>query len=133
VLTDAQSKVIIDEVMVPAFKQGDYDAGVFNGTLAALHAIGGANLDASPQPVAMDDDNDTDNGGGRQGFHLPILLIVFLVWIVFGRFLWPLFFLGGMGGRGGWGGGGFGGGGFGGGGFSGGGGSFGGGGASGNW
>jgi uncharacterized protein len=125
VLTDAQSKVIIDEVMTPAFRQGDYDAGVYNGTLAALHAIGGAKLDASPQPVETPDDE------GRQGFHIPWFLIIILIWIVFGRFLWPLFFLGGFGGfggRGGWGGGGFSGGG-----FSGGGGSFGGGGASGSW
>ena len=61
-----------------------------------------------------------------------------LIWLVFGRFLWPLLFLGGGWGSrgfggGGFGGGGFGGGGFGGGGFSGGGGSFGGGGASGSW
>jgi uncharacterized protein len=128
VLSDAQSKVIIDEVMTPAFKQGNYDAGVFNGTLAVLHAIGGANLNASPQPVETQDD------GGHSGGHIPIFLIVIIIWVVFGRFLWPLFFLGGIGGgRGGFGGGGFGGGGFGGGGFSGGGGSFGGGGASGSW
>ncbi len=130
VLTDAQSKVIIDEVMTPAFKQGNYDAGVYNGALAVLHAIGGANLNASPQPVEMQ--------GRHSGGHIPIFLIIIIIWIVFGRFLWPLFFLGGIGGgfgggRGGFGGGGFGGGGFGGGGFSGGGGSFGGGGASGSW
>jgi uncharacterized protein len=139
VLTDAQSKVIIDEVMRPAFKQGNFDAGIFNGTLAVLHAIGGAklNIDTQPMPTQSDDTS--------QGFHIPIFLIIILLWIVFGRFLWPLFFMGvmstGLGGRGsygGWGGGGFsgggfGGGGFGGGGFSGGGGSFGGGGASGSW
>jgi uncharacterized protein len=128
VLTDAQSKVIIDEVMTPAFKQGNYDAGVYNGTLAVLHAIGGANLNASPQPV------ETQGDERHSGGHFPIFLIIIIIWIVFGRFLWPLFFLGGLsGGRGGFGGGGFGGGGFGGGGFSGGGGSFGGGGASGSW
>jgi uncharacterized protein len=127
VLTDAQSKVIIDEVMTPAFKQGNYDAGVFNGTLAVLHAIGGANLNASPQPV------ETQDEGRHSGGHIPIFLIIIIIWIVFGRFLWPLFFLGGIGGGFGGSRGGFGGGGFGGGGFSGGGGSFGGGGASGSW
>jgi uncharacterized protein len=59
VLTDAQSKVIIDEEMTPAFKQGNYDAGVYNGTLAVLHAIGGANLNASPQPVETQIDDAT--------------------------------------------------------------------------
>jgi uncharacterized protein len=132
VLTDAQSKVIIDEVMTPAFKQGDYDAGIYNGTLAVLHAIGGAKLNLNAQPMQTQGDNDSGHGP-----HIPIFLIIIVLWIVFGRFLWPLFFVGGLGGfgggRGGWGGGGFGGGGFGGGGFSGGGGSFGGGGASGGW
>jgi uncharacterized protein len=127
VLTDAQSDVIIEETMKPAFKQGNYDAGVYNGTLAVLHAIGGANLNASPQPVEAQN-NDRHSGG-----HIPIFLIIIVIWIVFGRFLWPLFFLGGIGGGFGGGRGGFGGGGFGGGGFSGGGGSFGGGGASGSW
>jgi uncharacterized protein len=133
VLTDAQSNVIIDEVMKPAFRQGNYNAGVYNGTLAVLHIVGGANLNASPQPVEVQADN------GHSGGHIPIFLIIIIIWIVFGRFLRPLFFLGGIGGGrggfggGGFGGGGFGGGGFGGGGFSGGGGSFGGGGASGSW
>ena len=129
VLTDAQSKVIIDEVMTPAFRQGNYNAGVYNGTLAVLHAIGGANLNALPQTV------ETQDAGRHSGGHFPIFFVIIIIWIVFGRFLWPLFFLGGFGGggRGGFGGGGFGGGGFGGGGFSGGGGSFGGGGASGSW
>ncbi|MGD0141588.1 MAG: TPM domain-containing protein [Rhizomicrobium sp.] len=90
VLTDAQSKVIIDEVMTPAFKQGNYDAGVYNGTLAVLHAIGGAKLDASPQPVEPQDESN-------HGTHIPFFLIIILIWIVFGRFLWPLFFLGGIG------------------------------------
>lgn len=125
-LTDAQSKVIIDEIITPAFKRGDYDQGVLAGTSAILHAIGGATIvpgdyNSAPQP-------------DQSGPHIPIILIVFLLWIIFGRFLWPLLFLGSFGGgRGGFGGGSWGGGGFSGGGFSGGGGSFGGGGASGSW
>lgn len=124
-LTDAQTKVIIDRVITPAFKRGDYDRGVLDGTKAILSTIGGATItpgddQTSPQPA-------DDHGGG----HIPIFLIIFLLWIIFGRFFWPLFFLGGLGG-GGRGGGSWGGG-SGGGGFSGGGGSFGGGGSSGGW
>lgn len=141
-LTDAQSKVIIDEIMTPAFKTGDYNGGVLAGTTAVLKTIGGATITQGGNDVPA---QDRQHGGSG---HIPIILIVFLLWIVFGRFFWPLFFLGGFlggfgggfgGGRGGFGGGGFGGGGFGGGGFgggggfSGGGGSFGGGGASGSW
>jgi uncharacterized protein len=124
-LTDAQSKLIIENTIVPAFKKGDFDGGLYNGSVQVLRTLGGnpSGADAVPQI-----DEDQQQGGG-----LPLPVIIFLL-IVFGRFFWPLLFLGG--GRGGWGGGGFGGfggGGFGGGGFSGGGGSFGGGGASGRW
>jgi uncharacterized protein len=126
-LTDAQSRIIIDEFMRPSFRRGDYDAGITAGAQAIIKVLGGVTL----QPVE-EDDSDQDRSGGNFSW-VPIVVI--LIWIVFGRFLWPLLFLGGgWGTRGGWGGGGFGGGGWsGGGGFSGGGGSFGGGGASGSW
>jgi uncharacterized protein len=132
-LTDAQSKLIIAEIMTPYFKKGDYDGGVLAGTTAVLKVIGGATI--TPEEVGS---RSSDDGNGGGGFHIPIILIVFLLWIIFGRFFWPLLFLGGLGGGrsyggGGFGGGSFGGGGFGGGGFSGGGGSFGGGGTSGSW
>ncbi|MGD0191322.1 MAG: TPM domain-containing protein [Rhizomicrobium sp.] len=131
-LTDASEKVIIDRYMTPAFKRGDYNGGVLAGTNAVLQMLGGVALTA-PQ-YSEEERQDNRHGGG-----FPVFVIIIIVWIVFGRFLWPLLFLGGLGGgrRGGWGGGfgggGFGGGGFGGGGFSGGGGGFGGGGASGSW
>jgi uncharacterized protein len=129
-LTDAQSRIIIDEFMLPAFRHGDYDSGVIAGTQAIIKVLGGVTLTPSDE-----DDSDRDRGGGGGAAWIPIVVI--LIWIVFGRFLWPLLFLGGgwgsRGGGGGGGFGGFGGGGFGGGGFSGGGGSFGGGGASGSW
>jgi uncharacterized protein len=127
-LTDAQSRIIIDEFMLPAFRRGDYDRGVTACTQAVIKVLGGVTF--SPND---DSDSDHDRGGGNFSW-VPVVVV--LIWIVFGRFLWPLLFLGGgWGSRGGWGGGGFGGGGWGGGGggFSGGGGSFGGGGASGSW
>jgi uncharacterized protein len=125
-LTDAQSRIIIEREMKPAFKKGDYDAGVLAGTKAVLATLGNTNYTA-PDYGKYGHSDDTPSGWSTALF--IILLIVFFA----GRsFFWPLFFMGGFGGRGGgWGGGGFGGGG--GGGFSGGGGSFGGGGASGRW
>jgi len=129
-LTDAQTKLIIENLMLPAFRKGDYDGGVMAGTVNVLRTLGGkpSGTESIPEPQA----DDGSSAGG-----IPIIVIIILVWIFFGRFLWPLFFLGGIGRGGPWGGGGigggFGGGGFGGGGFSGGGGSFGGGGASGHW
>jgi len=130
-LTDAKSRVIIDRTMLPAFRKGDYNAGVVDGTKAVLATLGNTSY-AVPDYSAQERDDDQPSGGWTG-------IIVFLVILFFvGRgFFWPLLFMGGFGGRGGgWGGGGFGGGssgGFGGGGFSGGGGSFGGGGASGRW
>jgi uncharacterized protein len=132
-LTDAQTEVVIQRYMRPAFRRGDYDAGVLAGTQAVLQLLGGVTLTPPPQYADNGQDQQDSHGGFPWGF-----IVLILVWLVFGRFLWPLLFLGGFGGggRGGWGGGGFGGGGFGGsggGGFSGGGGGFGGGGASGSW
>ncbi|MEJ0041929.1 MAG: TPM domain-containing protein [Rhizomicrobium sp.] len=132
-LTDAQSVLIIHNVMMPAFRKGDYDAGVLNGTLVTLQALGGKPSTSPPEDFQSLQRDASD--GGNSGFHIPIIVIIIVLWLVFGRFFWPLFFLGGLGGGGrggGWGGGGGWSGGSGGG-FSGGGGSFGGGGASGHW
>src|SRR5947209_7925291 len=107
------------------------DAGILSPeTQDRLNTVlGGVQVAAPQQNVAGADE---DQGSGHGG--IPWVFIVILIWVVFGRFLWPLLFLGGGSrGFGGFGGG-FGSGGFGGGGgFSGGGGSFGGGGASGSW
>ena len=116
--------------MLPAFRRGDYDGGVLAGAATILKVLGVDTKDVE-QNLPQDTGQEDNQGGG-----FPIIIAVILIWLVFGRFFWPLFFLGGFG-RGGFGSGGFGGGssfgGFGGGGFSGGGGSFGGGGASGGW
>jgi len=138
-LTDAQSFLIIHNLMLPHFRSGDYAGGITAATDAILSALGG-HLEVVQQQRVRN-----RNGTG----FLMLLILIFA--------LSPL--LRAMSGRGGWGGGGrmgggwlgwlllgmlagggggrgggLGGGGFGGGGgFSGGGGSFGGGGASGSW
>ena len=144
VLTDAQSKLIETEIMVPAFKRGDYNGGVLAGTDAVLKAIGGATIDPNAYAPAGDAAFDRRHERNPIGAGIiPILILIVLFWIGGWRFLAGLLlgsvlsgrgngYRGGWGG-GGFGGGGFGGGGFGGGGFSGGGGSFGGGGASSGW
>ncbi len=40
-LTDARSSVIIHQVIEPAFKKGDFDAGVLQGTAAIVQLLGG--------------------------------------------------------------------------------------------
>ena len=137
-LTDAQSVLIIHNVIVPRFRKGDFAGGITAGADAILSVLGGHQLAAQQQQVR-------DRGG--TGFLMFLILIfVFLPLLraMLGRGArggpgrmgggwlgWLLLGMlsGGGGGRGG----GWGGGGFGGGGFSGGGGSFGGGGASGGW
>lgn len=133
-LTDAQSSLIINGIIVPAFQQGDFSRGITEGTAAMIQVLGGDPLQSAALRPAMPMGAQQPGGLGILGFFL-MLVAIFVIG-------------GGRGGRGGGrkalllgallggmsrGGGGFGGGGFGGGGFGGGGGGFGGGGASGGW
>jgi uncharacterized protein len=135
-LTDAESFLIIHNIILPRFRGGDFAGGITAGSDAILSVLGGKQLAIPQQQV---------HERGNTGFLMFLILIFvalpllramlsrgygsgrmgggWLGWLLLGM-------LSGGGGRGG----GFGGGGFGGGGgFSGGGGSFGGGGASGGW
>ena len=143
-LTDAYSRRILDNVITPRFRQGDFSGGVEAGTDAILAVLAG-NADELPQPAPQADIEIGPIGCVMVVF---VLLFVFLLFVVIaksarrgggrrgrrrgGFVILPGGFGGGGGGGGGFGGGGFGGG-FGGGGFGGGGGGFGGGGASGGW
>ncbi len=133
-LTDAQSSMIINGIIAPAFQQGDFARGISEGAAAMVQVLGGDPLQSAAMRPAMPMGAQEPGGLGILGFFL-MLVVIFLIG-------------GGRGGRGGGrkalllgallggmgrGGGGFGGGGFGGGGFGGGGGGFGGGGASGGW
>jgi uncharacterized protein len=132
-LTDAISKQIIEQVILPAFRAGDFNRGVIGGTVAILRTLGAANVSLAPgqQPSQAERFIQTtrNDPGQMWGFLMP--LFIFGVF----AFLRSHSYVGGRGfgapiimSRG------FGGGGFSGGGFSGGGGgSFGGGGASGGW
>jgi uncharacterized protein len=134
-LTDVQSHRIIDELMVPRFRSGDYEGGLRAGLAAIDTATGGHEHAEGKLPAKQ-----PSSGGGSGGIPIGLIFgILFIVIIVLrsrggggGGGFWPGFFLGGggggwSGGSGGWSGGG-------GGGWSGGGGgSFGGGGASGSW
>lgn len=137
VLTDAATRLIIENVILPDFRQGDYGGGIVAGTDAILKML------SDEEPIA-----EKRAVKERQKEAMPIGFIFLMLLFVF----FAIARSRGGGGRQvrgrrgstvivppiGWGGGGggFGGGGFGsggGGGFSGGGGSFGGGGASGDW
>jgi len=126
-LTDAQSSVIINRIILPAFKRGEFSQGIVQGTAAILQVLGG-------NPLAQPSRASSADGEGEPPSLWAIGLFILLVVVVL-----YLQGLGGGGRRGGPGGGfgggfgGLGGGRGGGGGFGGGGGSFGGGGSSGSW
>ncbi|MBI1181153.1 MAG: methanol dehydrogenase [Alphaproteobacteria bacterium] len=130
-LTDALSRTIIEQQIVPAFKQGDYDAGVLNGTAAILKTLGWTGHVVPVTPRQRQGSPDL----GALGFFGFIFIFLILRGLFVRRRpgIWGRRSRGGPWGYwgGGWGGGS--GGSFGGGGFSGGGGSFGGGGATGRW
>jgi len=132
-LTDAQSSMIINGIIAPAFQQGDFARGISEGAAAMVQVLGGDPLQSAAMRPAMPIGAQEPSGLGILGFFLMLVAIFVIGGGRGGRgggrkalLLGAL--LGGMG-RGG----GFGGGGFGGGGFGGGGGGFGGGGASGGW
>ena len=128
-LTDAQSATIINRVITPAFREGDFQGGIVNGAAAMIQVLGGEPM-AVPQgqPVAV---QEKPEAGMVALFFILMMAAVFFIGSSGGRggrggaaLLGAALLGGAMGGRGG---------GFGGGGFGGGGGGFGGGGASGGW
>ncbi|WP_339546864.1 TPM domain-containing protein [Pseudomonas sp. RA_35y_Pfl2_P32] len=123
VLTDAQSWVIINQVIAPAFKSGNYSKGISDGVAAMLQVVGGDPL-AVPAHVA-DANFAKENPAFSIGFFVLLLIVLWLcnrMGLPVGAILLAILSSSGRGGGGG-----------GGGGFRGGGGGFGGGGASGGW
>jgi uncharacterized protein len=120
-LTDLIAGRIVDNIIEPAFRAGDFDGGVINGVAAMAQAVRGEYKGTG----------HTDRRRERHPLGFLGLLLFFAPWLIFlgggrsRRRRYPGFWIGGPP----FGGGGFGGGG----GFSGGGGGFGGGGASGGW
>jgi uncharacterized protein len=123
-LTDATSRAIIEQDILPAFRRGDFEGGIVAGSAAMLRVLGGEPRGAPKRREPATDPQDIMTA-------LVVMLVIFFIVIrLFGRrgghLMGPamggLWTMGGGRSRGG----GFGG-------FSGGGGSFGGGGATGRW
>jgi len=75
VLTDAESRIIIERVIQPYFKQGDYDQGIRAGVSAILAALGGE-FQAPPPPTAA--------GGDGQGMYGLLIMALFVGQFLFG-------------------------------------------------
>ena len=123
-LTDAQSSVILNQVITPAFKAGQFSQGISDGVAAMIQVVGGEPL-AVPAHVA-DANFAMDNPGFSIGLFILLIGVLWLcnrMGLPVGAILLAILNSSGRGGGGGGGGGG----------FRGGGGGFGGGGASGSW
>jgi uncharacterized protein len=132
-LTDAASATIIDQAILPRFRQGDIPGGIVAGTEDILRILG--DDVTAPAPPRIAPRPQASSGHGSIG-SIVFILAIFAVFVFFagrrgggGSAILPFILFSSLGGRGGssFGSGGDGGG------FSGGGGSFGGGGASGSW
>lgn len=142
ILTDALSKIIIENAILPKFRTGDYAQGIKDGVRDTTKVLTGDAAEVEERAKAKvrhDADDTTIN------WFMVIFWLFIISWFIWNltrsaqqvdgrrRGVGPIFIpgpgWGGGGGGGSWGGGGD----FGGGGFSGGGGDFGGGGASGSW
>ena len=124
VLTDAQSWVIINQVILPKFKAGNFSQGISDGVAAMIQVVGGEPL-AVPAHVA-DANFAMDNPGFSIGLFILLIGVLWLcnrMGLPVGAIRLAILNSSGRGGGGGGGGGG----------FRGGGGGFGGGGASGSW
>ena len=75
VLTDAESRVIIERVIKPYFKQNNYEQGIRAGVSAMLAALGGE-FQAPPAPTAA--------GGDGEGMYGLLIMALFIGHFVFG-------------------------------------------------
>jgi uncharacterized protein len=82
-LTDATSRRIIDEIIIPYFRDGDFAGGIDAGVTRMLAVIDGEPL---PEPRS-------DRGGGANGIEAlaPVLPVLFIFTVAFGAMLKRLF------------------------------------------
>ncbi len=92
-VTDAQSKVIINSLMLPAFRQGDYEVGIASAVVTLAKIIRdeyGVDLDLQSRPL-------TYPSGRKKGSPLGSLITFLFFILIFGFRFGTLFFLMGSG------------------------------------
>ena len=77
-LTDADSSVIINRIITPAFRQGDFQSGIVNGAAAMIQVLGGEPMAApqSQQPVAL---QEKPKAGMVALFFIIMMAVVFFI------------------------------------------------------
>lgn len=83
IIPDIKSKVIIDDVITPRFKNGDYDSGVYNGVVAITNIIYEEQdknpLQYSDNVISQPERDFADTGA----FAALIILATLSPWIIF--------------------------------------------------
>ena len=97
-LTDAKSSDIINGIILPAFKAGDMQAGVFGGTEAILHVLNGQPFDSTSGTTLSAAGEQAPVAATSSSFVIgPGLIFFLIVMILFmrgGSFFWlPLGFM----------------------------------------
>nr|BFE90787.1 hypothetical protein GCM10020185_13230 [Pseudomonas brassicacearum subsp. brassicacearum] len=110
-LTDAQSSVIINQVITPAFKTGNFNKGISDGVAAMLVVLGGSPLDEPAPAYSTDGQQEPSDFVERHPGLFVFLVILFILTILVCQMLGILPTGGGGSSRSGGSGGGFGGGG----------------------
>ncbi|MGN8276484.1 TPM domain-containing protein [Pseudomonas sp. SMN5] len=85
-LTDAQSSVIINQVITPAFKTGDFSKGISDGVAAMLVVLGGSPLD-EPAQAYNTDDEDQGDFAHRHPWLFVFLIMLFITTVMLGQML----------------------------------------------
>lgn len=83
-LTDAQSSVIIHQVITPAFKAGNFSKGISDGVAAMLVVLGGNPLDEPSTMYQSRGDQESDFVGRHPGFFV-FLVLLFILTIFLGQ------------------------------------------------
>jgi uncharacterized protein len=89
-VTDLQSKVIIEELVVPNFKKGDYDKGITSATVVLAKIVAdeyGVELDFKEQGI------EVPTRGRRKGSPLGSLFTLLFFMLIFGFRFGTMFFL----------------------------------------
>jgi len=103
VLTDLQTSIIQNEVIIPYFKRGDFGGGIEAGVSAMLSTVQGKAVEPAPAPEPVG--GRRGGGGGGFGFLFVLLFVLgpFVLnairsgsWIVYIVLLPVIFFLGSM-------------------------------------